>query len=82
VKRTASDSQSAPSMEGPPETGARGGRPGQRARSRRGSAAAMLPLADYGQDEELTVEQPARRTDRTRLLADPLSGAHPLRRPS
>jgi hypothetical protein len=44
--------------------------------------AATLPLADHGQDEELTDERPARRASRTRLLADPLSGAHPLRRPS
>jgi len=44
--------------------------------------AATLPLAGYGQDGELTDKRPARRAaDRTRLLADPLSGAHPLRRP-
>jgi hypothetical protein len=43
---------------------------------------ATLPLAGYGQDGELTDKRPARRAaDRTRLLADPLSGAHPLRRP-
>ena len=44
--------------------------------------AATLPLADYGQDEELTDERPARRADRTRLLADQLSGADLLRRPA
>ena len=44
--------------------------------------AATLPLAGYGQDEELTDERPARRADRDPLLADPLSGAHPLRRPA
>ena len=44
--------------------------------------AATLPLAGYGQDGELTDKRPARRAaDRTRLLADPLSGAHPLSRP-
>ncbi len=42
---------------------------------------ATLPLAGYGQDEELTDERPARRADRDSLLADPRSGAHPLRRP-
>jgi len=44
--------------------------------------AATLPLAGYGQDGELIDKRPARRAaDRTRLLADPLTGAHPLRRP-
>ena len=41
---------------------------------------ATLPLAGYGQDEELTDERRARRADRDSLLADPRSGAHPLRR--
>jgi hypothetical protein len=44
--------------------------------------AATLPLADYGQDGELPDERPARRAHRDSLLADPLSGARPLRRPS
>lgn len=43
--------------------------------------AATLPLADYGQDEALADERPTRRADRDSLLADPLSGAHPVRRP-
>ena len=43
---------------------------------------ATLPLAGYGQDKELTDERLIRQVDRTRLLADPLSGARPLRRPS
>ena len=45
-------------------------------------SAATLPLAGYGQDEELTDERPARRADRDSLLADPRSGAHSLRRPA
>ena len=44
--------------------------------------AATLPLTDYRQDGELTDKQSARWADRTRLIADPLSGAHPFRRPS
>jgi hypothetical protein len=43
--------------------------------------AAMLPLADYGQDEELTDKRPARRASRHSLLTDPRSGARPLWRP-
>ncbi len=41
--------------------------------------AATLPLAGHGQDGGLADERPARlAANRTRLLADPLSGAHPL----
>ena len=61
-------------------------RPGQ-ARPEEPAAAtalrvATLPLAGYGQDEELTDEQPARRADRTQLLADPLSGVRPPGEPA
>ena len=37
---------------------------------------------EEGRKEDLTDEQSARRADRTRPLADPLPGAHPLRQPS
>lgn len=56
--------------------------PDDRVRGRCSSAAATLPLAGYGQDEELPAQRPARRAERTRLLADPLSGSHLLRRPA
>ena len=52
--------------------------PNNRVRGHCSSAAATLPLAGYGQDEELTDQRPTRQTDRDSLLTDPLSGCRPL----